>query len=110
MTISISNHGVICNNCKSRFYITHYICFLCDGCFVSYTPINQANLKKEGREVYSYLSKLLYHSFYRSGEKRNIYLKRYQFDLLFDTLSAHEKKYYKTKIPFFGHEIVRAGN
>lgn len=110
MPISISNHWLICNNCESIFYIYHYTCLLCDECLVNYTPINQINLNREGREIYSYLSKLLCHSFYRNGEKRNIYLKWKQFDLLWGTLSAHEKKYYKTSIPFLGHFIVRAGN
>lgn len=75
-----------------------------------YTPINQLNLKKEGKELYSYLKNLLNHSFYKEGEKRNIYVRGGQFEILWDTLSPHEKKYYKTKIPFFGHDIVRAGN
>lgn len=75
-----------------------------------YTPINQFNLKREGKELYSYLKNLLNHSFYKQEEKRNIYVRGAQFEMLWETLSAHDKKYYKSKIPFFGHHIMRAGN
>lgn len=77
---------------------------------MSYTPINQFNLKGKGKELYSYLNRLLSHSFYQTSEKRNIYVRSNQFEMLWDTLSAYEKKYYKNKIPFFGHDIVRSGN
>lgn len=52
---------------------------------------------------------MLKHSFYRAGEKRNIYLKGSQFYLLWETLSDTDKKYYRLRIPFFGHDIVRIG-
>ena len=74
---------------------------------MSYTPIRQCSLKSDGRDIYRSLEKMMQHSFYKQGEKRNIYLHPHSFDKLWETLSGRDKQYYKTRIPFFGHDIVR---
>lgn len=75
-----------------------------------YTLINTLNLKKEGREIYSYLEGVLKHPFYGSAEKRNIMLKNNHFQILWESLSEYQKKHHKDRIPFFGHDIVRSKN
>lgn len=74
------------------------------------TPVNQFNMKKEGKNLYAYLRSLLRHSFYNSSEKRNIIVTGKQFEILYESMSRMEKSCYKNRIPFFGHDIIRAGN
>lgn len=72
-----------------------------------YTPINEFELTKEGKKVFSNLKNLVQHPMYATGQIKKIHLRAHDFSLLWNSLSPHLQRNCLDGIPFGKQLLVR---
>lgn len=74
-----------------------------------YTPINKFKLTPEGKKIFDYYENVINTPFYSEGASKKIHITQKQFNLLIEGLSAGERKYFKSSLPFMGHTLIVVG-